>query len=491
MRHKSLLGRRVRALTHLVPVFDHHLGRGRNPSAVPFDRYDYLGLTLIALDAVALGTGLSGEDGVPRETVVAEMTEAAAEMAPDRPVDEHEHVANFLLDKLLRQGEADTHAQVAYADPDDAWKQSTVQVRLLFETLSYDDHTVLVNADPAAVNLLLVAADLDVEDAQIAAQAVLEAQINSGRLPDAVETARSELQLSRVYASKVRELVAQARRDVTQVGFDDRLAPELDKSAAHLDDRARKDGALLTHVSDAIVDADDPKDVAGYVEIQRLLRESHHVLVSLHGLLIRAGRSWRDAQAGQAFVPGYAGSVEPAQASLDPILTSGTPSVADRGAPTYPQRLLPFTTVVDYLTAPPRERAEVDERAADDSDLVDLEAVWEQFPAVFHDVAQALRQRRIASGGHGRLSALMADATSFVAAGGDLVTELVSHCGDDPESTTTRLRLLLALDALLLWRPEGHPTAADQWWATTDDVRIHGEIDVPDLVVHRNGVQDG
>ena len=483
----SLLGRRIRALTHLAPIFHVHQNRDRNPSDVDFERYDFLALTLVCVDAVALGSGMSGDEGVERDQVLDEITTTAAQMAPDRPRNEHSHVARFLLDKLLRHGEPTTHFEVDYASPDDSWKVRTERVRLLYETTSYDGQHVLVNADPAAVNLLLVATDLDIADAQVAQHAVLNAQVRSGRLPQAIDKANEGVKLSRMYAAAVRRMVADAQRDVTQVSFDDHLAPELDRSETHLDDRLQADSALLMHVAGALSASDDPKEVADYREIQRLLRESHTVLARLHSELITAAGQWRNAQSRQAFVPTWAGSVEPAQACLDPLLTEGSPAAADTTTPVFSRRLLPFTAVVDRLTRPPQRPQDTDGRHAEIGDLEDVIVAWEQFPDLYHDIAEVLRQRRVPAGGKAHLSDLFNDAHDLMSTGGSIVDDLVAATGSDEEDVSTRLQLLLALDALLMWRPDGIPAAADVWWSTTSDHKIAGPLRVPDLLIHRHG----
>jgi hypothetical protein len=88
--------RRRRALAHLSPIFDLHLNRSRNPSEVAWSAYDFIALTQLTVDAVALSSGLDGNLGIPRPAVLAEMTRAAAAMAPGRPANEHTHVAHVL-----------------------------------------------------------------------------------------------------------------------------------------------------------------------------------------------------------------------------------------------------------------------------------------------------------------------------------------------------------------------------------------------------------
>jgi hypothetical protein len=92
-------------LTHLSPIFDLHLNRARNPSSVDWSACDFIGLIQLTVDTIALSSGLDGNLGAPRAIVLEEMTRAAGMMAPQRPLDEHAHVARFVLDHLLRHDE--------------------------------------------------------------------------------------------------------------------------------------------------------------------------------------------------------------------------------------------------------------------------------------------------------------------------------------------------------------------------------------------------
>jgi hypothetical protein len=151
-------------LAHLSPIFDLHLNRSRNPSEVAWSAYDFIALTQLTVDAVALSSGLDGNLGGPRPAVLAEMTLAAAAMAPGRPADEHAHVAAHILDHLLRHDEPTPYFQVGYADPDDGWQTTTQPVRVLYETLAADGSTLHVNVDHTAVALLLIATNRSLED---------------------------------------------------------------------------------------------------------------------------------------------------------------------------------------------------------------------------------------------------------------------------------------------------------------------------------------
>lgn len=157
-------GRRRRALAHLSPIFDLHLNRARNPSDVDWSAYDFIALIQLTVDTIALSSGLDGNLGAPRGTVLTEMTRTAAAMAPHRPTAEHAHIAAHVLDHLLRHDEPTPYFAIDYADPDAGWRTITHQVRVVYETLAADGSTLHVNVDNTAVALLLIATNRSLED---------------------------------------------------------------------------------------------------------------------------------------------------------------------------------------------------------------------------------------------------------------------------------------------------------------------------------------
>jgi hypothetical protein len=78
--------------------------------------------------------------------------------------------------------------------------------------------------------------------------------------------------------------------------------------------------------------------------------------------------------------------------------------------------VLNFTALTNRLTAASRQVGDPDGCPVDTEQLEDTDGVYEQFPEQFHDVADALRIRRILPGGKARLADLLAD-----------VDELFSH----------------------------------------------------------------
>ncbi|MFI5803470.1 hypothetical protein [Streptomyces sp. NPDC051561] len=481
--------RRRRALAHLSPIFAMHLGRTHNASSVEWPSYDFIALIQFCVDTVALSSGLGGSLGTPRTTVLAEMTHVAHAMAPHRSAQEHAYVARHVLDHLLRHDEPTPYFDVKYADPDADWQTNSQQVRILFETLAADGSTLLVNVDNAAVALLLIATNRSLEDEHEAVIAVLRAQVDSGRLDAAVDSAQDALTLSRTYAANVRRLIAEAERDVTRVDYLNTLRPELHAAERHLDQRISVDGTLHRHLESLRTNTSEEHDPLAIRQLSAAissLDQAIETLAALHTEVIAAPPKWRDAQAAQAFAAARIGEINPTTDVLLALLRDRNLPPGGSLSPPDPAMLLDVTALADRLVLPPRRRA-ADEAGIETDEPLEDDGVYEQFPEQFHCVAHVLRTCRIAPGMKARLTELLADADTLVTrTDAAIVAELTDLAGGNRDTARRRLRLLLTLDALMLWRPDNRPDPHDEWWATDDGIRgLLPELNVPDLLVHR------
>lgn len=493
----SLVGsaaRRRRSLAHLSPIFDLHLNRARNPSDVDWSAYDFIALIQLTVDTIALSSGLDGNLGAPRGTVLTEMTRTAAAMAPHRPTAEHAHIAAHVLDHLLRHDEPTPYFAIDYADPDAGWRTITHQVRVLYETLAADGSTLQVNVDNTAVALLLIATNRSLEDEHEAVIAVMRAQAESGRLDAAIDSAEDALALSRTYSTSVRRMIIEAERDVTRIDYLNTLRPELTGATKHLDRRIDVDGTFLRHLENLRADASedqDPHAVRQLTQASSRLRDAVEILAELHTEIIGATPRWRDAQAAQAFAAVPATEIDPTADVLSALLSDAALPHGAHLSPPAPARVLNFTALTNRLVAAPKQPLDVDGSVVSAEPLEDVDGVYEQFAEQFHSTAHALRVRRIAPGMKARLSDLLTDAdVLFAHEDVTLVAELAALAGSR-ETARRRLRLLLALDAMMLWRPDGVRAKDDEWWAVDDGSRASlPDLDVPDLLVYRKGTED-
>lgn len=486
--------RRRRVLAHLSPIFDLHLNRARNPSEVLWSAYDFIALIQLTVDVVALSSGLDGNLGAPRSMVLTEMTRAAAAMAPGRPAEEHAHVAAHVLDHLLRHDEPTPYFPVGYANPEDGWQTATQSVRILYETLGADGSSLHVNVDNTAVALLLIATNRSLEDEHEAVIAVMQAQADSGRLDAAIDSAEDALTLSRAYAANVRRMIAEAERDVTRVDYVRTLRPELTAAAAHLDRRIHVDGTFLRHLENLRADASEEQDPIAVRQLTRASSRLSDAVETLAGLqtdVVSATPRWRDAQAAQAFTAVPRTEIDPTADVLSALLGGHDLPRGHDLSPATSHALLNFAALTNRLTAPSRQAADPDGRLADIEPLEDTDGMYEQFPEQFHDVAEALRARRISPGGKARLGDLLGDADELFDHEDVPVVATLTVLAGTRETARRLLRLLLCLDAMMLWEPDDTPGEGGPWWAVDDGSRVAlPDLDIPDLLVHRKGAED-
>jgi hypothetical protein len=402
--------------------------------------------------------------------VLASIASEAVRCAPHHTEEQHLEVARWLLDRLLNAQDASRGFQVPIIDPGDQYRRRDLPVTVLYEGLASDGEGILVYAADAAVNLLLVAIDRDLEDAQIAADAVLKAQLESGRLGAATQTAREALHLSRAYRDRLRRSIETVRRDIRQIDWAETVEPLLADARRHLDARIGAEQALREHAARSTNDeADlDVRREAG--EIMTLLGEAIATMTGLLRDLIVARDVFRTEQARQVFVPpAPVGTVDLEQDVLLPLtaLPAGPAEAATDGllaafsapcVPTIPS----IGRLLEMLLAPPRDLAE-EPRDVQDDDLVNLTATFTRFTET--DWAEAITRIEKLNGTPRRLSALM---------------EGLEH---DPAT-------LVALLALRVYTADGTPARVDDLLAgvvaVDDGLELqHPTLLGPDLLVYR------
>jgi hypothetical protein len=317
-----------------------------------------------------------------------------------------------------------------------------------------------------------VTAPVDEHEAVIA---VMQAQADSGRLDAAIDSADDALTLSRAYTASVRRMIAEAERDVTRVDYMNVLRPELTSAAAHLERRIRVDGTLLRHLENLRADASEEQDPAAVRQLTRAasrLGDAVDTLAGLQADVISATPRWRDAQAAQAFTAAPAAEIDPTADVLSALLAGRNLPGGHDLSPAAPRVVLNFTALANRLAAPSRQVPDPGGSEVDTEPLEDTDGVYEQFPAQFHDVAEALRARRIQPGGKARLADLLADAD-----------ELFTH----------QVPVVATLTALaaMLWQPDGTPGDHNPWWAADDGSRAAlPDLDIPDLLIYRKSTED-
>jgi hypothetical protein len=285
----SAITRRVKAIAATRPL--HDLERNKsNFAGDHWDRYDLISLSIATIDEVALAMGISA--GRSYDEALAHCTAQAARQNPQADPAEHEQVASRVLGALL----ADAPEAVTYVDHTGGVPvQRRHEFRLLYESWNADD-TVHLRATEHAVNVLIDALDLDVESAQIAAEAQMRALLERGALDSAVEIARKAVYFTVQYLEKIRSILRDTQMDLQTWDWAETVPAILRRSLDHIADRIQAENRLLSAVEERRDAEQDPTNRQRANELVRLLRSCYSRHLDLQRHLITARQVHRDAQ---------------------------------------------------------------------------------------------------------------------------------------------------------------------------------------------------
>jgi hypothetical protein len=238
--------RRTRALLRTAPL--HRLAQATSWQDWDSAPYDPRVLSLAAIDAVIARMGFATE--LSYEDVVVVVAELARIAAPDQPEDEHLKVAAYVLDGLLNNRDRNDSQQFAltYSDYTEGHTRRELRFFLLVEKARSDGQIVL-EASADAVNVFRGGLNLRVEDAQMAMELVLQAQLERGDLDEAEVTAEQNQRLSYEMGAQIRALLDVTRSDVNRVDWKGDVLNRLDRAREHVGQRIMVEGQILSHLS--------------------------------------------------------------------------------------------------------------------------------------------------------------------------------------------------------------------------------------------------
>jgi hypothetical protein len=276
--------RRTRTLLRTAPL--HRLAQTTSWQDWESSDYDPRVLSLAAIDAVIARMGFATE--LTYEVALGIVAELARIAAPDRPADEHVKVASFVLDGLLNdRDQNDSQAfSVPYSDYSEGHTRRELRFFLLVEKARPDGRVVL-EATTDAVNVFRGGLDIRVEDAQMAIEYVLRAQLARGDLDEAEVTAEQNQRLSYEMGAKIRALLDATRSDVSRVDWRGEVLADLERAREHVGQRIAVEGQILAHLAagDEAREA-DVKEKS--LRVASLLEACLHEHRSLHQRLMGA-----------------------------------------------------------------------------------------------------------------------------------------------------------------------------------------------------------
>jgi hypothetical protein len=411
------LTRRLRVLLHTQPLDG--MRRSDAMRDAELRHYDGLALALRVLDVVIDRLGLEAE--ADREVLTRVLRPAlcamdAAASLPASP-ERHERMLDKLLGGLRNDGDARRPFREEYTsvDGEGQAQRHALEFRLLFDAFHPSGRTVL-RPSAEACNLYLRLLDLDVEDAQAAAEAVVESQLARGRFDEAVHSARQARIQSVRFRDKVLQILRDTRRDVDRVDWKVETPRTLNESLAHLERRVAVERGILGAADERLEimpdeEAGSRRAVAQVADLTRdcLLRHAE-----LHEQLIGARNVFLDAQARQAFAPKPSRPLpDLADDVLEPILLmpiARADQLLERGFPLFVGPRLPvlasLAELVSWMLQPrrPQPRREIE---VEPVDAADLDAELRRYPP---EVRAAASEHLDATDGNVRLSDLLSRA---------------------------------------------------------------------------------
>lgn len=449
----SELTRRLRVLLHTVPL--DAVRRGDSLRSTDLKHYDGLALTLRLLDVVIDRLGLEAEadrDVLTRtlRPLLSRLDEAAGEpVSPER----HERMIDRLVSALRNDGDARRPFREEYTalDDDGRAERHALEFRLLFDAFHPSGRTVL-RPSSEACNLYLRLLDVDVEDAQAAAEAVVESQLARGRFDEAVHSARQARIQSVRFREKVLQVLKDTRRDIDRVDWHDEIPKVLNESLAHLERRVCVERGILSAADERLdVITEEEVDARRAVAlVAELTRDSLLRHTELHEDLIGARNVFLDAQARQSFAPIPSRPLpdlpvdvlEPVlrlpMAKADRLLDAAFPLLVGPRAP-----ILPSLPELVLWMLQPRRPAPRQDVPVDPIDPTDLETELRRFPA---EVRQAAAEVLAEAYDGVRLSELLAKARR--AGHADAVLEALALVALQGFATEDRDNLSIASERL-------------------------------------------
>jgi len=289
---------------HAEPLFAMRAAQARVDEC--FRHYDSMALALKVFDLIVENTGLEREvdrSGATRglEPLLLAMDEAAG-VAPNS--ERHASMVDRVLGGLRNDDDRRRPFSAEYQDfeADGTAVTRRLEFRLLEDHFHPSGGTVL-RLSNAAINLYLNALELDIEDAQTAAEAVVQSQLARGKFDEAVQSARNARLQSLRYLEKIDTVLRETRRNLRRVDWRLEVPRILSDALAHIRTRLETERAVLNSAEERLDSLAGEEPARKVAQIASLIRDCQGRHTELHERLMGARNVFLDEQARQNFVP--------------------------------------------------------------------------------------------------------------------------------------------------------------------------------------------
>lgn len=294
----------MRVLLHLTPI--HALRLTDNLRDPNLRHYQALPLAMKVIDVIVENTGLlqavtSTLVARELEPLLAGMDERAG-IRPD-PV-RHAKMVERVLDDLLNAQEQYRHS-IEYGDFDDQGKNlhRVLEFKLLKEAEEASGE-ISLRLSNSMINLYLKSLELDVEDEQAAAEAVVQSQLDRGKFDEAVRSAQAARWRSIEFNKKVEKILKETERSIASHDWREEVPRLLSSALQHIKSRQAVERNILASARsrlDRLPEGDQTlRAVVRIIDITKDCIDRHG---ELQGELMRANNVFLDAQAKQQFRP--------------------------------------------------------------------------------------------------------------------------------------------------------------------------------------------
>jgi hypothetical protein len=269
-----------------------------------FQHYASLSLALKLFDLIITNTGL-GQD-IEHSQAIEELLPLLGAMDREAGIEPERaravRMAERVLATLYNEKEQREPFKLDYTtfEQGEAVRR-TLSVRLLEERHHVDGRTVLRLSNECA-NLLLNALTVNLEDAQVAAEAIIEWQLKRGRIQEARGSAQWALQHSIRLREHIERRLLDTRRDLHSVDWREEMRHMLDDALLHVRTRCIVEHSIVATAREQFEQLETgSRQAYQLAEIMELIETCRQQHLMLERRLMEAPRIFFEEQERQIF----------------------------------------------------------------------------------------------------------------------------------------------------------------------------------------------
>lgn len=270
--------------------------------------YDPLAIVLKIIEIIIDNTTIrvdTATAGITREALFTKVQEFLvgidSENGREIPEDVHREFFTRLLDKMYSQG-SQTHQEWYIDYSEHPPKKRRLDFELLYTETSWDGE-VQIFAHNSLINMFAKILDLNLEDLQQATLYILRKQIERGDLENAVQTARSNTQMSLSYFNNIQDIIETTKRNYLGTDWEDEYPKQLETAQSHIlqCQKAQKQQSRELMIRYSEITDDRTVEYHWLAELRTQLSRSWDMLTILDTQISHAHKTFLDEQLPQTF----------------------------------------------------------------------------------------------------------------------------------------------------------------------------------------------